>query len=263
MSWSVYRLAGKAPLPCLQSQVCQDTQRLSPKSLIDGGLLTRQGRVRCSMLVGQDAGGEIYFAVPTDVAPDALDALNPTLRLARLVVHEHPDLTVYAANAGTIDSLMSAPLNRAAFQSDDSATVQITIGPQPCEDRLTWAEADQRCGATLSGYHVIAAGTSLKFLPHELLWHVDGRASLTKGCYLGQEIVARMQGRRAGKKTLCHFQTSTVSITDIALDPRVIYACRPIDGFVTGVCVMRAPPMDNPKDSVLGTVTAVTPATSR
>ena len=47
---------------------------------------------------------------------------------------------------------------------------------------------------------------SQKFLPQMLDLHVHGAVDFDKGCYLGQEIVARAQFRGAVKKQHAHFQ---------------------------------------------------------
>ena len=47
---------------------------------------------------------------------------------------------------------------------------------------------------------------SQKFLPQMLDLHVHGAVDFDKGCYLGQEIVARAQFRGAVKKQLGQFQ---------------------------------------------------------
>ena len=47
---------------------------------------------------------------------------------------------------------------------------------------------------------------SQKFLPQMLDLHLHGAVDFDKGCYLGQEIVARAQFRGAVKKQLAQFQ---------------------------------------------------------
>lgn len=51
---------------------------------------------------------------------------------------------------------------------------------------------------------VILPDTSGKFTPHELNYHELGFVSFTKGCYKGQEIIARMQYLGKLKKKLTH-----------------------------------------------------------
>jgi tRNA-modifying protein YgfZ len=56
---------------------------------------------------------------------------------------------------------------------------------------------------------VIFAATSGLFLPHELNLIELGAVSLNKGCYTGQEIVARMHYKGKTKKILCHHEFTT------------------------------------------------------
>jgi len=53
-------------------------------------------------------------------------------------------------------------------------------------------------------YPTIYPETSEKFLPHELGLQNTSAISFTKGCYTGQEIIARMHYRGKLKSQLCH-----------------------------------------------------------
>lgn len=54
-----------------------------------------------------------------------------------------------------------------------------------------------------NGIGMIYPETSEKFLPHEINLHLQNGISFTKGCYTGQEIIARMQYRGKLKNKLC------------------------------------------------------------
>lgn len=57
---------------------------------------------------------------------------------------------------------------------------------------------------------VILDETSEKFTPHELNYHNLGFISFDKGCYKGQEIIARMHYLGKLKKKLQHVQCKTI-----------------------------------------------------
>lgn len=83
-----------------------------------------------------------------------------------------------------------------------------------------------------SGIPLIYTATIGKFLPHHLNLIALGAVSLTKGCYRGQEIVARMEYRGKIKRKLAHcvldknyklgdkieLNNQSVSIVNIAAD---------------------------------------------
>jgi len=67
---------------------------------------------------------------------------------------------------------------------------------------------------------VILPDTSGLFTPHELNYHHLTFISFNKGCYMGQEIIARMQYLGKLKKQLCHLKLA--SLTDLAENTRIV-----------------------------------------
>ena len=73
--------------------------------------------------------------------------------------------------------------------------------PEPME---TWHYLD-----VMAGIPAIYPETSEKFLPHDLNLPQLNAVSFNKGCYTGQEIIARMHYRGKLKKQLCRLSLST------------------------------------------------------
>lgn len=71
-------------------------------------------------------------------------------------------------------------------------------------DNLLPVSEDWRLAQIRNKIPVIYAATSGLFLPHDLNLLALGAVSLTKGCYLGQEIIARMENLGKPKQHL-HF----------------------------------------------------------
>ena len=70
----------------------------------------------------------------------------------------------------------------------------------------------------------VQARISQKFLPQQLGLHSAGAVDFNKGCYLGQEIVARVQFRGSVKKelTITRFKKDTESIGDKLSDGSIL-----------------------------------------
>ena len=64
------------------------------------------------------------------------------------------------------------------------------------------AERRWRLGLLLAGHYPFEASDSERYTPQELHYDSNGYVSFTKGCYTGQEIVARMHYRGKVKKQL-------------------------------------------------------------
>lgn len=67
---------------------------------------------------------------------------------------------------------------------------------------------------------IILPDISGLFTPHELNYHNLNFISFNKGCYIGQEIIARMQYLGKLKKQLCHLKLE--SITNLPEDIQII-----------------------------------------
>lgn len=62
-----------------------------------------------------------------------------------------------------------------------------------------------------SGYPAIGAAQSELFTPHMLNLDLLGAVSVDKGCYPGQEVVARTHFRGATKRRMMHFESSVAA----------------------------------------------------
>lgn len=60
-----------------------------------------------------------------------------------------------------------------------------------------------------TGIPTLYESTSTKFLPHEINLHLHGAIDFDKGCYTGQEIIARMHYKGKVKSQLYHANITT------------------------------------------------------
>jgi len=77
---------------------------------------------------------------------------------------------------------------------------------------------------TKNKFVFVEARISQKFLPQQLGLHSVGAVDFDKGCYLGQEIVARVQFRGSVKKeiTMTEFEKNAVSLGDKLPDGSIL-----------------------------------------
>jgi folate-binding protein YgfZ len=68
-----------------------------------------------------------------------------------------------------------------------------------------------------SGFAVVLPHTTGQFTPHELAYPQIGAVSFDKGCYTGQEIVARMHYRGKAKQHLIHI-TFNKELAELSLN---------------------------------------------
>lgn len=166
----------------LGSVVTNDVAALEAAPAIYAGLLTPQGKIIADFLLVRDGDGVLI-----DVAMEKRAELAAKLKLYRLrakvTIDERPDLRVYAdikGGEGVPDPRLQAMGTRRISGEDVSAG-----------DALSYDAHRIRLG-------VPEGGKDWDFgdaFPHEALFDQLHGVSFTKGCYVGQEIVSRMEHR--------------------------------------------------------------------
>ncbi|TPW33433.1 folate-binding protein YgfZ [Martelella alba] len=179
----------------LQNLVTTDIESMKPEEAWPGALLTPQGKIWFDFLIARDGDG---FVVETDTAD--VDALVKRLMIYRLRAKVTIDLM---AGNGTIvtDKASSAACRDMRFEQ---AGIELFRAQAPAA--IT--------GDGMDGYAQlrVAAGVaemnrdyaSQDAFPHDVLMDRNGALSFTKGCYVGQEVVSRMQHRGTARRRVAH-----------------------------------------------------------
>jgi len=176
---------------------------------------TAQGRMLANFLLWRDNGG-LCLALSADLAPALLKKLSfYVLRTkVKLSLPEQERALIGLAGPMAGEYLLRAalPVPEAGMQqaaSTDRRTIQINdtlfILDLPASDAPAVFDALRQVGATASGtaswqlaairagLPLITAATQEAFVAQMLNFEIIGGVSFTKGCYPGQEIIARIQ----------------------------------------------------------------------
>ena len=89
------------------------------------------------------------------------------------------------------------------------------------------------------GIPSVYATTSEKFLPHRLNLLDFGGVSFTKGCYTGQEIIARMQHRGEVKHHLYQLPLEIILSPGDKYQSAVIVDCATIDNNILALAIIK------------------------
>src|SRR4051812_33141186 len=193
----VVRVQGADAKTLLDGLFTCDIDRVAPGRPRFGALLTPQGKILFDFIVfeaPQDAGGGYCLDVLGVHAPD----------LAKR-------LTFYKLRAKVTIEDASERLSVVAGWGDAPKPVGALVGTDPRLQALGWraivgadeAPADARTSAATYHAHRMALGVpegGKDFLfgdafPHEALMDQLHGVDFDKGCYVGQEVVSRMQHR--------------------------------------------------------------------
>jgi folate-binding protein YgfZ len=212
-SLSVLRFSGSDALTFLQGQVSSDTRRLADGLPLLSAYSSAQGRVVTVLHLLPHSSG-VLAILPRELAATALERLRKFVLRAKVKIEDLGD-RYRVAGAYDAAALEHANLPVAAYAEREGITVaRVPDGAQsaaprywvvrpregdpvnadgavPCaSDRadLAWRLADIRAGMPQ-----VYAATSEQFVAQMLNLDLLDAISFTKGCYTGQEIIARTQ----------------------------------------------------------------------
>jgi len=201
--YRVLNVAGRDAASFLQGQLTQDIARVVAGQLRLAALLTPQGRVLATpWLTARD--GSMLLLLPAPLAAAVHDGLK------RYVLRARVELSLCELDAALAALLTAAIGARGAEPSARAATAATAARAADAADA---ADADARWTLALvaAGHPEIGLATSGEWIPQMLNLDLLDAISMTKGCYTGQEIVARTQNLGRIKRRMFRYATQTAS----------------------------------------------------
>lgn len=194
----VIRVAGEDARPFLQNLVTNDMDAVTTDQAGYGALLTPQGKIICDFLVvavPEDEGGGFLLDTPLLQTADLMKRLKLYKLRAKVTLDDLAEATaVIAATDGS-----PLPEDAGLVYADPRL---LGLGQRALVDRggateIATAPADDWHARRVAlgipeGGRDFAYGDAF---PHEALLDQTGGVSFKKGCYIGQEVVSRMQHR--------------------------------------------------------------------
>lgn len=203
----VLALRGRDAAAFAQAQFMSDVAALDDGRWHWSGWLTAQGRVVALFALLRLAGDELRLVLPDADAAQLADALRRFVFRSKLAI----ETTALACNGRF--ALPEAARGNACAQLDDG-TLELDLGglsgprtlritpvaaPADAQAKLAWRGFDLRHGLPrLSG--------EPRWTPQQLALGRLHAFSIRKGCYPGQEIVARTHFLGQAKRTLALFE---------------------------------------------------------
>jgi folate-binding protein YgfZ len=181
----------------LQGLVTNDVAKLQSEPAIHTGLLSPQGKILFEFFVVKD-GGKFLIDVARDRVADLIKRLTLyKLRAAVTIADVSKDVAVYADFGGET-VLDRGIVYRDPRQAELGNRVIITDGPE-----ITATVDAQAYHAHRVALAVPEGGRDYIFgdaFPHEARFDELGGVSFSKGCFVGQEVVSRMEHRGTARK---------------------------------------------------------------
>lgn len=234
--FTVLQLVGLDAATFLQGYLTCDMTVLEPTRALWGAYCNIKGRVVADASVLLD-NGHPSLVVHASLREVVVDSLRKYLAFSRSRFAPAETAPILLGLIEPNDAaLPSEPLTVAPFRGGYAVampgdTRRVLLLLPPAEAQTTWLEYETRGetgDANAWDLHDIRAGighitkaTSESFLPQMLDYDQLGAVSFSKGCYLGQEIVARTQHRGQPKRHLRRLQwngTPAPSAGELLLD---------------------------------------------
>lgn len=187
--FSALRLAGPDAAAFLQGYLTADLDDLVPHRALPMAYCNLKGRVLAS---GWAAGSptDVLLVVDASVAAPLAADLRKYLLFAKA-------------------KLAAAPERLAFVDTAPAPAGSVALPPTGCRLLPSGAPGGGHdavaAGCAESGFVVVSAPVSQRFLPQMIGLTDAGAVSFAKGCYLGQEVVARAEHRGQVKQALGRF----------------------------------------------------------
>jgi tRNA-modifying protein YgfZ len=194
------RFTGADALSFLQGQVSNDTQRLSERAPVLAAYSTAQGRVLALIYLLPHSSGVVAI-LPREILAATMERMRKFILRAKVRIEDAADLIVAGQFGATPetgsryvehDGVGTAPVGHDAARHWIIGPPQKLAAPADAA-AATQFEAQWRLADIRAGLPQVYAATSEAFVAQMMNLDLLDGISFTKGCYTGQEIIARTQ----------------------------------------------------------------------
>jgi folate-binding protein YgfZ len=208
--WGVIRTTGVEARKFLHGQLTQDVDQLDVGRARLAGYCSAKGRLLATFVMWRRGDDEVLLACSADLLPAVLKRLSMFVLRARCKLSDASAEVPLWGVAGELDAGAAvwdgqAQAEALAVRLPDATTTEGAVkrflwaGPpepvMPALDLLIWQGLEAS-----SGVARVTAATAEQFVPQMVNLELVGGVSFQKGCYPGQEIVARSQYRGTLKR---------------------------------------------------------------
>ncbi len=211
--WGVIRARGIDAAAFLHGQLTQDVTHLDGGHARLAGYCSPKGRLLATFVMWRTADGDILLACSADLLPATLKRLSTYVLRAKCKLDDASnDWPLHGLAGPSADALLGPALSAAPWSCGRRGTALLIRMPDadgiarylwagtpppplPVIGLDAWNWLEVRSGVT----RVVAATTD-RFVPQMLNLELLGGVNFQKGCYPGQEVVARSQYRGTLKR---------------------------------------------------------------
>jgi folate-binding protein YgfZ len=184
------RVTGADAESFLQNLITTDISSLGTDDARPGALLTPQGKILFDFMIWRDGAG---FVLETDAEQREGLLKRLTMYRLRAVVELSVDEIEGVTVSWGEDALEGKEDSRFA---EAGIRLLRRVGQHGEGAEALYAALRIECGIAVSGTDFALSDA----FPHDVLMDFNGGLSFRKGCYVGQEVVSRMQHRGTARR---------------------------------------------------------------
>jgi folate-binding protein YgfZ len=232
LSHGILKISGDDAATFLQGQLTCDIRELNDQRHGLGAYCNLQGRVLATFRIFQ-ADNHYYLIMPADLVDTTLETLKKYIFRSKVSLEnktadfacfglagdesqvflqtyfkEIPRTTNQAVHINNVSLLNVDSVQPRFYLIAEKKIAKEIMETLPAQ-KILMTEEDWRRLEILAGIPTIYPETSGKFTPHMLNYPALNGVSLTKGCYLGQEIIARTEYLGKAKRQLQQIKIMT------------------------------------------------------
>ena len=212
--WGLIRASGADARSFLHGQLTQDILALAPERATLAGYCSPKGRLLATFVAWSPTADEVYLACSADLLAASLKRLSMFVLRAQCRLSDvSQSLAIWGVVGSDVAGWTGAECPVGDWQSavgsagtvirlpgaSPARCLVVASTPPPADvgslDIEIWRALEVR-----SGIGRVVAATVDQFVPQMLNLELVGGVSFSKGCYPGQEVVARSQYRGTLKR---------------------------------------------------------------
>ncbi|MEO8143344.1 MAG: folate-binding protein [Betaproteobacteria bacterium] len=212
--YGLLQVSGEDARTFLHAQLTNDIENLAPGRARYAGWCSAKGRLLATFLVVPASGvipsgvitsGSFLLQLSLDLVPQVLKRLSMFVLRAKVKITDATGLWSqygrWGPGDGELLSVRESDGEIVIRVESDRALILSSSGHTPNVPASDWALAEIRAGRPF-----IQQLTQDQFVPQMVNLELSGGVDFKKGCYPGQEIVARAQYRGAVKRRMVHLR---------------------------------------------------------
>ncbi len=210
----VIRAAGADAVSFLQGQLTQDVAQLGLSEAHLAAFCNAKGRMQASFIVIKRSADELLLVCSLDVLPTTLKRLSMFVMRAKAKLSDaSAEFTLHGLTGDAVSS-QGGDVSHIWSKTDSAGASLVVLPPADNIARALWlaptgTQTPTLSAISLSHWHWLSVHSGVAmvtqpifeaFVPQMLNYESVGGVSFKKGCYPGQEIVARSQFRGTLKR---------------------------------------------------------------